>query len=384
MNNKFIDFKPTDNWEILTDSGFKDLKGIHKTKKYKKWKLKTISYDLNCADDHIVFVNNYEEKYVKDLSLKDLVITKNGLEEIEELYETDNYIHMYDAEINDEEHRYYTNGILSHNTSSLFVMAHGHPKLYINASEERGIDIIRDRISRFCSTTSLLDGKEALKCVILDEFDNATDDFYKALRAVMERYAGIARFIASANYIEKVPEAIQSRFNVISFDPIDNEEEKEIFSKYYKRTGAILDAAKISYTEDALNNLIHKDFPDMRRIMNKIQSIYLRGIKELNVDTLSDIQDHEDLFAQCLKKPDKPYENYKQLAGQYANKVDDALASLGKDFPTYLKKNAPDKESKIPLVIIAIAEYQYQKAFTVDPLVTLLACCFKIQNIINS
>ena len=88
-------------------------------------------------------------------------------------------------------------------TSTLFILAEGHQKLYINASSERGIDTVRDTIPKFCSTISLDGGKENLKCVILDELDGATDEFYKALRGVMERYASTARFIASMHIDRK-------------------------------------------------------------------------------------------------------------------------------------------------------------------------------------
>jgi len=59
------------------------------------------------------------------------------------------------------------------------------------------------------------------------------------------------------------------------------------------------------------------------------------------------------------------------------------LAALGKDFVEYLKNASPTKIDKIPEIIIAVAEYQYQKQFVIDPLITLLACVFKIQYILR-
>lgn len=269
-------------------------------------------------------------------------------------------------------------------TSTLFVLAKEHPYLYINASQEGGIDTIREKISRFVSSTSLLDGREQLKCVILDELDGASDEFFKALRAVMEKYSNIARFIASANYTQKIPDAIQSRFNMVSYDPINNEEEQLVFAAYIKRIKAILDATKIEYTDAVVEKLVSTDFPDMRRIHNKLQSLYLRGVKKLDENTLSSVFNFSDLFEQCLKPSDKPAENYKLLMGEYANRVDEALISLGKEFPQYIKTNVPDKENKIPSIIISVADYQYQKAFTIDPLLSLIACVYKLQTILNS
>lgn len=267
-------------------------------------------------------------------------------------------------------------------TSSLFILAENHPRLYINASSERGIDTIREKISKFCSTISLEGGNENLKVVILDEIDGATEEFYKALRAVMERYASTSRFIASCNHIQKVPDAIQSRFHMISFDPINNEEEKFLIEEYKKRIIIILEAIKITYTEEILTKFVMNDFPDMRTLMQKLQSFYYRKIKELDPKDFNINFDFKDLFDLCLLKPN-PVDNYKFIINQYGTRIDEALVVLGRDFPEYLKNNSPKKIDKLPLIIIAVAEYQYQKEFVIDPLITLLACVFKIQQILQ-
>lgn len=266
-------------------------------------------------------------------------------------------------------------------TSTLFILAENHPMLYINASSERGIDTIREKISKFCSTISLEGGNESLKCIILDEIDGATDEFFKALRAVMERYAATSRFIASCNHIQKVPDAIQSRFHLISYDAINTEEEEYIKGEYKVRVAKILDAIKVSYTDEILTKFVNNDFPDMRALMQKIQSFYNRGIKELDAKNFNLNFDFKDLFDTCLSKPNA-VENFKTISSEYGSKIDDSLVALGRDFPEYIKNNKENKIDRIPLVIIAVAEYQYQKQFVIDPLVTLLACVFKLQTIL--
>jgi len=269
-------------------------------------------------------------------------------------------------------------------TSTLFILAKGHTTLYINASEERGIDVIREKIANFCATISLEEGREKLKCVILDELDGATEEFYKALRGVMERYSRTARFIASCNYIQKIPEPIRkSRFHMISYDPIDKEEETYLIGEYETRIGAILRATNIEHTPEILSKFVKNEFPDLRALMNKVQSLYLRQVTKLDETNFSVNFDFKDLFDTCLKKPDKPYENYKFIVNQYGSRVDESLVSLGSDFPEYLKSIAPDKIQMLPMIVIAIADYQYQKQFTVDPLITLLAAVFKIQQILK-
>jgi len=267
-------------------------------------------------------------------------------------------------------------------TSTLFILAQNHPYLYINASSERGIETIREKISKFCSTISLEGGSESLKCIILDEIDGATEEFYKALRAVMERYATTSRFIASCNHIQKIPDAVQSRFHLISYDPINNDEERYLIEEYKKRLAIILDAIKVTYTDEILTKFVVNDFPDMRTLVQKIQSFYYRGIKELDQKNFNINFDFKDLFDMCLLKPN-PVENYKFIIGQYGSKIDESLVALGRDFPEYIKNNAGHKTDKLPMIIITVAEYQYQKQFVIDPLITLLACCMKIQMIIN-
>jgi len=268
-------------------------------------------------------------------------------------------------------------------TSTLFFLAKPHKYLYINASSERGIEIIREKISRFAASTDIISGEKKLKCVILDEIDGATEEFFKALRAVMEKYAKSTRFIASCNYIQKVPDAIISRFNDISYDPVNDKEEKFLVEEYKKRTILILNAAKISYTDEIIEKFIKLYFPDMRKILDKIQAFYIRGVKNIDQDAFNTSFDFNDLFEQCLKTPDKPYDNYKQLVGQYQMRVDEALAALGNSFPEYLTLNVPNKVHKIPIILIAVAEYQYQKAFVIDPMITLLAAVYKIQTILK-
>lgn len=270
-------------------------------------------------------------------------------------------------------------------TSTLFILAKPYTTLYINASQERGIDTLREKIGKFCATISLEGGREKLKCIILDEIDGATPEFFNAFKASMERYSNIARFIASCNYIQKVPDAIQSRFNCISYDAINNEEEIYLIEEYKKRVALILKAAKITYTEEILDRFVRNQFPDMRSLMNKLQSFYLQGITELNSKNFNINFDFEDLYKLCLtNNKDKAYENYKFIVGEYASRIDEAVAAINGDFIEYIKQYAPEKLNKVPLIIIAAAEHQQQLNFVIDKMITLLSLVYKIQMIINN
>jgi DNA polymerase III delta prime subunit len=269
-------------------------------------------------------------------------------------------------------------------TSLAFIISKDHPTLLINARQEANVDLVRNKLYNFCSVMSLDGGKENLKCVVIEEFDAATPAFFDAIKVPMEKYVNTVRYIATTNYINKIPEGILSRYNCISFDPINKEEETYIFNEYKKRMALILKAAKITYTDEIFEKFIKNYFPDMRSLLNRVQSLYIQGITKLDEKNFNINFDYEDLYKLCLSKPDKPYENYKFITNEYSNRVDDALNTLGNDFIDYIKQNAPNKIDKIPLIIIAVAEHQAQRINVIDPLITLLSCCLKLQIILNS
>ena len=157
-----------------------------------------------------------------------------------------------------------------------------HPHLFINVSDESSVDTVRSKITDFCSTVSIMDGKNAIKIVVLDEFDGASDQFYKALRGTIEKFAKGTRFIATCNYLNKLPDPIKSRFEIFDFDPIDKEEEREIQEEWNKRVKLILEKMEIGISEKALSDFSNKYFPDMRSALNTIQRWMIEGISEIS------------------------------------------------------------------------------------------------------
>ena len=118
-DKKFISYYNNfDDFEIETDTGWESINSLYKTIKYQIYIIKTKSdLTLKCADNHIVFDNNFNEVFVKDLYVGDKIQTKNGIDIIKEIIITNDYENMYDFELNENSnHRYFTNNILSHNT----------------------------------------------------------------------------------------------------------------------------------------------------------------------------------------------------------------------------------------------------------------------------
>ena len=118
---KFIESKSVSDYEVLTDTGFVDIKYLHKTIKYEEYEVVLDTNEtLICADTHIVFNEDHQEVFVKDLQLGDGILTKDGKGKVIEIKDLQIEDNMYDLELSyGSKERYYTNGILSHNTSYL-------------------------------------------------------------------------------------------------------------------------------------------------------------------------------------------------------------------------------------------------------------------------
>ena len=263
------------------------------------------------------------------------------------------------------------------------ILAKDLPHMFINVSDESSVDTIRNKINDFCSNISVLDGKSSKKVVILDEFDGASDQFYKALRGTIEKFAGNTRFVATCNYINKVPDAIQSRFEVINFDPSTSEEEELIKDEWRSRVRLILGKLGISIDDDSLTAFEKSYFPDFRSALNRIQSWSIEGVTQLDLAKVKEANwSYEDLYKMLMTSKD-PVNNYQVLVGQYSTKVDDVMTSLGGEFIDWIVKNHPDKAKIIPATIVLVASHQAQRTAVIDPVVSLLSLFFQIQKLID-
>ena len=210
-----------------------------------------------------------------------------------------------------------------------------------------------------------------------------TDELYKALRGTIEKFAGNTRFVATCNYINKVPDAIQSRFEVINFDPSTSEEEEIIKIEWRSRVRLILGKLGISIDDDSLSAFEKSYFPDFRSALNRIQSWSIEGVTQLDLAKVKEANwSYEDLYKMLMTSKD-PVNNYQVLVGQYSTKVDDVMTSLGGEFIDWIVKNHPDKAKIIPATIVLVASHQAQRTAVIDPVVSLLSLFFQIQKLID-
>ncbi|ASV44282.1 terminase large subunit [Salicola phage SCTP-2] len=152
MTTKFQQSVMNNNWEVLTDSGYKDVLSIHKTVEYDTWYLKTNNHYLYCADDHIVFNDNMSEMFVKNLNIGDKIMTRAGVEDVVDIKSLKKLTPMYDLQVNTYSQSYYTNGILSHNTAvaALYLLWYAmfipDTKILVTSYIASGADEILERI----------------------------------------------------------------------------------------------------------------------------------------------------------------------------------------------------------------------------------------------
>lgn len=120
VTKKILDTKELNSVEVLTDTGFEKATHIHKTQPYTVYILELENgYTLECADNHIIFDENYNEVFVKNLRINQKVLTDNGVSSVVKLQKMPYKLCMYDITIDSPNHRFYSNGILSHNTTTI-------------------------------------------------------------------------------------------------------------------------------------------------------------------------------------------------------------------------------------------------------------------------
>ncbi|KAJ8104289.1 P-loop containing nucleoside triphosphate hydrolase protein [Lipomyces tetrasporus] len=138
--------------------------------------------------------------------------------------------------------------------------------LELNASDERGIDVVRDQIKTFASTRQMF--SKGFKLIILDEADAMTNAAQNALRRIMEKYTTHTRFCILANYIHKLAPAIQSRCTRFRFAPIPQ-------SSIRKRVQTVIESENVNISDEAFKSLLSLAKGDMRRALNVLQACHV-------------------------------------------------------------------------------------------------------------
>lgn len=243
----------------------------------------------------------------------------------------------------------------------------GAEYLFINGSEESGIDVLRGKIKNFASTVSLTDAK---KVVILDEADYLNpNSFQPALRGFIEEFSNNCRFIFTCNFKNRIIEPLHSRCAVIDFK-IDGDDKQKIAATFLKRLVGILEREGIEYETKVVAELIMKHFPDYRRILNEIQRYSVSGKIDAGILVNLSEESYVDLFKQMKSK------NFTEVRKWVAKNSDVDSSEL---FRTLYDKggNYLDQTS-LPQLVLILADYQYKAAFVADAEINTMAALTEI------
>ena len=240
--------------------------------------------------------------------------------------------------------------------------------IVINASTERGIDIIRDNVRRFATTLSLYSSK---KVIILDEADQLTGEAQKAIRGVFEEFHDNCRFILTCNYESKLIPAIRSRCSEYNFS-IPSKEKAVLSARFYNRIIEILDKENIEYDVNVIRELITKYYPDWRRLIVELQRYSMGGKIDAGILTTLTDTNIKSLIDYLKNK------NWKSMRSWIVENMDSGTNSIYRSI--YDSMAIHIKPESIPTLILIIAEYQYKDAFVIDHEINTVACMTEIMS----
>lgn len=238
--------------------------------------------------------------------------------------------------------------------------------LYINASDESGIDTIRHKVSTFAQTKSF-DGN--IKVVILDEADWISAAGQAALRNTMEAYSQYTRFILTANYKHKIIPALQSRCQSIDIKPTIEEAVRRCYYILKQEKVVISDDQKKKFVE-----VVKANFPDLRKTINELQKNVINGELSI-VNTRLDNELLERIFSSIAAKQSielRRYliENEDRFNGDYDNLLIEYLNFI-------YEKDVEDMSKKSMIAILA--KHLYESSFVVDKEINFFACTIQLE-----
>ena len=227
--------------------------------------------------------------------------------------------------------------------------------LYINASDERNIDLVRDKLKTFASSV----GFKPMKVVILDEADYLNvNSAQPALRNLMETFSAHCRFILTCNYVEKIIDPIQSRCQTYKIIP-PSKKEVALHAK------TILEKENISFDLDDLALVVTAGYPDLRKVINELQRMSINGKltidkdgmihNEFKLQFLDAIRNGESLGTIRKMVADSNFTEYTELYRLLYDEVE----SFGVD--------------KMPEIIADISKGSYQDVLVVDKEINFIA-----------
>jgi replication factor C small subunit len=232
--------------------------------------------------------------------------------------------------------------------------------LYINASDENGIDTIREKVKGFASAASW----KGIKVVILDEADFITIQGQAALRNIIEAFSRSTRFILTCNFIERIIDPLQSRCHTIKITPPSK------MDVYNHLTWILADQLSVSYKPEDIKSLIVKYYPDMRKMLNVLQM----SVKDDAIVLDETVLTSNNYIKEVLKEliGNKKWLTIRQIIAD-SNTKD--FEELYRSLFEHISKYAPGKEGSVTIIL---NEHLYQANFRIDKEINVMSAIAKI------
>ena len=232
--------------------------------------------------------------------------------------------------------------------------------LYINASDERNIDLVRDKLKTFASSV----GFKPMKVVILDEADYLNvNSAQPALRNLMETFSAHCRFILTCNYVEKIIDPIQSRCQTYKIVP-PSKKEVAVHAK------TILEKENISFDLDDLALVVTAGYPDLRKVINELQRMSING--KLTVDKDGMIHNEFKLqFLDAIRNGESISTIRKMVADSNFTEYTELYRLLYDEVESF-------GVEKMPEIIADISKGSYQDVLVVDKEINFIATVSQI------
>ena len=239
--------------------------------------------------------------------------------------------------------------------------------LYINATDERSIDVMRDKVGAFAAAGSF----KPLKIVILDEATHILQASQVILLNMMETYSLTTRFILTGNYPERLIEPLRSRCQEFDLQPPS----KKVVAQHIVN---ILDKENIEHTIEDVATIVKKFYPDFRKIINNCQKYTVDNV--LKLDTSIEASDnYKEQVVDELKKPsNKSFNIIRQIiANAETDDYESLYAFLYEKLSDYAKGNEG-------VIVCYLEEYMYHATFRLDKEINVMACISKILETITT
>lgn len=248
--------------------------------------------------------------------------------------------------------------IIAKNTNSDYI--------YINASDERSIDVVRTKIKGFARSISI---DKQIKIIILDEFDFMTPDAQAALRNVMEAFWKSTRFVLTANYHEKILDAIVSRCKQGLFHVIPPSKKEMAI-----RLAEILQKEEVTFNPEDIALLVNKSYPDNRALIGLAQQ-HVTG-NQLKLDNAEIIGSEFKLQLLELFKTGTDKKNLFKDVRKFI--ADNNVTNFTDIFRLFFDELDNLLPNNIANAILILSEGQYQDAFVVDKEINFMAMLVKL------